>query len=538
LPPARPALARAMAPPAAVAAAQWLKETMHYGLVCSVVESHKSIGRTGEFEDACTKTFLKLNRAQLIIRLPCEMTIQLKELKAVEGHSKRPSSPVFRTAKSTLFSRLVTLRWDQTGRATTAARYVHLVFPTRSDATAFKRVMGDVQRFGIASVLAGRSAQESVAEPTEWQIERAREHFATTIRGRPLRARLLRIIFPCVEDGQAEALSLANDEHSSRPEAVHEAIAVGPSLDESEEMHIRWADVLAGRSPHELSADELRPLIDAGMPLRYRHALWSKWVGERYLKSVEELHTQSLPDVSRQIELDIPRTHPTWMQDEQKAVLRRVLNAYSVCNPDVGYCQGMNFLAMVFLLLGFSESMILAGLVYIIEDVLPGCHARGLEGYLRDAAVLDALVHHRLPAVHLQLEALDVQMLVLGVDHFVSLMAGKWPLASVVRLWDFVLSEGSRGVFASFLALIELYFPMPGSMSGITFQGVDDAADAVDAFRVACMTGATLEMDKIVAASRRWLTVLPQSLIDKLREDILAEDESLSPSAERSGTAL
>jgi hypothetical protein len=50
--------------------------------------------------------------------------------------------------------------------------------------------------------------------------------------------------------------------------------------------------------------------------------------------------------------------------------LSRVLAAYSVYNPDVGYCQGMNFVAAL-LLLTASEEDVFWMLVALVTDVLP-----------------------------------------------------------------------------------------------------------------------------------------------------------------------
>jgi hypothetical protein len=47
-----------------------------------------------------------------------------------------------------------------------------------------------------------------------------------------------------------------------------------------------------------------------------------------------------------------------------------VLSAYSVYNPDVGYCQGMNFVAAL-LLLTASEADVFWMLVTLVQDVLP-----------------------------------------------------------------------------------------------------------------------------------------------------------------------
>ena len=54
------------------------------------------------------------------------------------------------------------------------------------------------------------------------------------------------------------------------------------------------------------------------------------------------------------IEKDIPRTLPTHKQARQfgeSGSLRRVLKAYCRHHPDVGYCQGMNFVAGLFLII-------------------------------------------------------------------------------------------------------------------------------------------------------------------------------------------
>ena len=47
-----------------------------------------------------------------------------------------------------------------------------------------------------------------------------------------------------------------------------------------------------------------------------------------------------------------------------------MLSAYSVYNPEVGYCQGMNFVAAL-LLLTASEEDVFWMLVTLVGDVLP-----------------------------------------------------------------------------------------------------------------------------------------------------------------------
>mmetsp|Transcript_35618 Transcript_35618/g.110568 ORF Transcript_35618/g.110568 Transcript_35618/m.110568 type:complete len:338 (-) Transcript_35618:96-1109(-) len=298
-------------------------------------------------------------------------------------------------------------------------------------------------------------------------------------------------------------------------------------LDEDADMHVRWCETLAGRPASELPSEELRPLVDGGMPLKYRHVLWPQWVAKPGVGDVEELRTAVPDGVSKQVELDIPRTQPEWMGDESRGILRRVLHAYAVRDPQTGYCQGMNFLAMVFIVLGFSEAVVFAGLCHLLEDVCPGYHNSGLEGYLRDAAVLGVLVHRKLPAVHQCLEAHDLHLNILALDHFVTLASRAWPLAATVRLWDLILLEGPPAVFASFLAALELYLPKAAERvcGGDPFAGASPA-DVMQQFKGDAQRGAAQDLERLLQCTRRWMSQVPRSQIEWLRSEILGEDAS------------
>ena len=53
----------------------------------------------------------------------------------------------------------------------------------------------------------------------------------------------------------------------------------------------------------------------------------------------------------------------------------------------------------------------------------------------------------------------------IALDHFITLTAKNWPMAPLLRLWDLILTEGIPAVFASFLALLELYVLPPAGGS-------------------------------------------------------------------------
>lgn len=84
----------------------------------------------------------------------------------------------------------------------------------------------------------------------------------------------------------------------------------------------------------------------------------------------------------QQIEKDLPRTFPdhSLMRDHGskttsgRCALRRILAAYSLHNPGVGYCQGMNFIAGC-LLLFMNEEDAFYCLCTIVGEILAGYYS-------------------------------------------------------------------------------------------------------------------------------------------------------------------
>ena len=69
---------------------------------------------------------------------------------------------------------------------------------------------------------------------------------------------------------------------------------------------------------------------------------------------------------------DLPRTFPhnSWVASEDgKSALRRVLLAFSVHKPEVGYCQSMNYVAAMLLLgMDLNEEQAFWAMVALIDD--------------------------------------------------------------------------------------------------------------------------------------------------------------------------
>ncbi|KAK3989339.1 putative GTPase-activating protein [Cladorrhinum sp. PSN332] len=166
--------------------------------------------------------------------------------------------------------------------------------------------------------------------------------------------------------------------------------------------------------------------------------------------------------------------------------LRRVLHAFALFNPRIGYCQSLNFLAGLLLLFVDTEEQAFWLLNVITRVYLPGTHEMSLEGSKVDLGVLMASLKDTLPAVWKQIGGDDAD-LGLGKRQrgkrganghksqdsindpnrlpaitlcmtawFMSCFIGTLPIESVLRVWDVFFYEGSRTLFRVALTIFKL----------------------------------------------------------------------------------
>ncbi|CAK9065902.1 unnamed protein product [Durusdinium trenchii] len=105
--------------------------------------------------------------------------------------------------------------------------------------------------------------------------------------------------------------------------------------------------------------DRFHRRVRRGIPPEFRWRVWKAavrlddaWPSVDY-HSLCEKETQWTPSIV----MDVTRTFPDVkaFDDVQQQRLKRVLNAYASCNPEIGYCQGMNYVAGLLLLVSHNE---------------------------------------------------------------------------------------------------------------------------------------------------------------------------------------
>lgn len=241
-----------------------------------------------------------------------------------------------------------------------------------------------------------------------------------------------------------------------------------------------------------------------GVPHKYRLTAWMASSGanelmvlnpHRYNNHLKIRNEQSAKALIY-IDKDLFRTFPTnkhfyasppvqkaFFTDKDESALplmlgqlRRVLRALSVAFPDIGYCQGMSFIAAFALLVlgeqapgteheGEEKIFWLVSATYL--NLIPRYHSQAeLHLMHTDLTVLERLLTKRKPELiqHLDKSGLSIPMCATKV--FATLLVKVLPPETVFRVWDAFFNEGSKILFRVSLALFEQHASTILSLNG------------------------------------------------------------------------
>ncbi|XP_028315072.1 TBC1 domain family member 2A isoform X2 [Gouania willdenowi] len=234
----------------------------------------------------------------------------------------------------------------------------------------------------------------------------------------------------------------------------------------------RWAQYLAGRSDQDLClSPELKFLVRGGVPPEYRPRVWrcvvqarTKTIREHYPERYNQLCDKSRASphsASRQIELDLNRTLTTNRHFSSPCSpalqqLRRILLAFSWQNPTIGYCQGLNRLAALALVVLQSEEEAFWCLVAMVETIMPkDYYTKNLLASQADQRVLKDLMADKLPRLWSHFESHSVDVSLVSFNWFLVIFVESLHTEILLQLWDAFLYEGTKVIFRYALALFK-----------------------------------------------------------------------------------
>ena len=218
-----------------------------------------------------------------------------------------------------------------------------------------------------------------------------------------------------------------------------------------------------------------------------------------------------------QIETDLPRTFPnnthfdSTKSDNMQRNLYNVLLAFSNSNQTIGYCQGLNYIAGLLLLVTKEEDATFWLLKTLLEQKLPDYYTASMPGLLTDLKVLEELAATELPGLANHIRQLGVPWPLFASKWFICLYCEVLPTETVLRVWDAVFYEGSKVLFRVALGLLKIHQE--------SLLKCKDFASLVEQLKAAVVSRSAIHCHQFLEEVFEKTGALPRAKIERLREE-------------------
>ncbi|XP_066487800.1 TBC1 domain family member 1 isoform X2 [Tiliqua scincoides] len=244
------------------------------------------------------------------------------------------------------------------------------------------------------------------------------------------------------------------------------------------EVTLVWEKMLSmpGRSKQKFDMEKIHSAVGKGVPRHHRGEIW-KFLAEQYqlkhqFASKQQPKNTPYKELLKQLTsqqhailIDLGRTFPTHpyfsaQLGAGQLSLYNILKAYSLLDPEVGYCQGLSFVAGV-LLLHMSEEEAFMMLKFLMFDM-------GLrKQYRPDMTILQIqmyqlsrLLHDYHRDLYNHFEAHEIGPSLYAAPWFLTMFASQFPLGFVARVFDMLFLQGSEVIFKVALSLLGSHKPL------------------------------------------------------------------------------
>ncbi|XP_053314338.1 TBC1 domain family member 1 isoform X2 [Spea bombifrons] len=287
------------------------------------------------------------------------------------------------------------------------------------------------------------------------------------------KAILQQILLLRMEKENQKLQASENDLQNKRLKLDYEEIT--PCL---KEVTLVWEKMLnvTGRSKIKVDMEKIHAAVGQGVPRLHRGEIWI-FLAEQYqlrhqLPSKNLLKDNPYKELLKQLTtqqhailIDLGRTFPTHpyfsaQLGAGQLSLYNILKAYSLLDPEVGYCQGLSFVAGI-LLLHMSEEDAFKMLKFLMYDV-------GLRKQYRPDMItlqiqmyqLSRLLHDYHRDLYDHLEEYEIGPSLYAAPWFLTMFASQFPLGFVARVFDILYLQGSEVIFKVALSLLGSHKPL------------------------------------------------------------------------------
>ncbi|KAK9700703.1 Rab-GTPase-TBC domain [Popillia japonica] len=238
-------------------------------------------------------------------------------------------------------------------------------------------------------------------------------------------------------------------------------------LKKQKKKEIKWESHfnLYGRGISMYRTTDVSELVLEGIPDNLRMDIWMAFSGAANEKATHPGYYKSLVDqallkqstANDEIERDLHRSLPEHLAFQNSIgidALRRVLCAYALKNPNIGYCQAMNIVASV-LLIYCAEEEAFWLLATLCENLLPDYYNTKVIGAVVDQGILDNLISEYLPNLHAKLVKLGMLNMI-SLSWFLTIFLSVMPYESAVNVIDCFFYDGAKVIFQVALMILKL----------------------------------------------------------------------------------
>ncbi|CCK69822.1 GTPase-activating protein GYP5 KNAG_0D00700 [Huiozyma naganishii CBS 8797] len=191
------------------------------------------------------------------------------------------------------------------------------------------------------------------------------------------------------------------------------------------------------------SPDKLEEEITRGIPRRIRGIIW-QLIASSKSQEIEDLYQTLFSTESSHesnIKRDLQRTN--FIPQDKVDSLFNILRVYSIFDPDVGYTQGMAFIATPLLLNCNSEAEAFGLLIALMKNYnVRSFFLPEMPGLMLMMYQFDRLLEENVPTLSNHLQREGVRSSMYATQWFLTVFAYKFPLEFVLRIFDIIFFEG------------------------------------------------------------------------------------------------